>query len=136
MLSIYNRIWVDAIVYQKKKQKKESGWQLLTIISISILQGLNLLVILYILRWVTQHKMPIMLPMRIFHASAYNSFCSIMLIFFLPFVLLNYLLIFYNERYQKLISVYPNKNGKLYRNYFLVSVGIIVIPLVFKMLFL
>jgi hypothetical protein len=136
MLSLYYRIWVDAITYQKKKQKKEDGWELLTIISISILQGLNLLAILFVFRWLTHRQMPIMLPMRIFHMSAFNGFCSVVLIFFLPFILLNYLLIFYNQRYQKLLSIYPNKNGKLYRNYLIVTVGVIVVPMVFKILFL
>jgi hypothetical protein len=127
---------VDAIIYEKAKKKKDSGWQLFTIIGISFLQGLNLLAILFIFRWLTHGEMPILLPMRIFNMAAFNSFCAIALIFLLPFAILNYLLIFYNRRYQKLINIYPDKGGKLYRNYFIVSVGIIVVPVVFKILFL
>lgn len=135
MLTIYDRIWADAIAHERNKKRKESAWKLFTLISISMLQGLNLLALLFIFRWLTHGKMPILLPVHIFNKAALNSFCSIFLVFFIPFVILNYLLIFYNNRYELLLKQYSG-NGKLYRNYFIFSVGIIAVPVVLKFIFL
>jgi len=137
MLSLYYRIWMDAIVYTKSKKDKDgAGWQAPLMIIISVLGGLNLLVLLFILHWLTGGKMPVMLPVSIFTVYAYNSFVSIVCTFFLPFLIINYLLIFYENRYQKLIKTYGDKGGKLYRNYFIASAGLVVIPIVIKFVLL
>ena len=49
--------------------------------------------------------------------------------FVVPVVLINYLLIFRNDRYQKLIKRYPYRNGKLFLAYFLCSLGVPVVLL-------
>lgn len=135
MLSLYYRIWADAITSEKKKRAKDSEWKLFTMIIISLMQGLNLLALLFIFRWLSHGEMPILLPVHIFNMTAINGFCAIFLVFFLPFVLLNYLLILYDNRFQQLITRYPGTKGKLFRNYCLISIGIIVVPIVFKTIF-
>jgi hypothetical protein len=47
----------------------------------------------------------------------------------LPFLTLNYFLIFYKEKYNQLVSKYKYHNGKLFVAYFLSSIGIL--PLYF-----
>jgi len=136
MLSIYYKIWADAILFEKSKRGKDVNWKTITIIAVSLLQGLNLFVLLFILRWLTHKQLPILLPVSIFNMSALNSACAIILIFFAPFVILNYLLIYYNNKYLEIIRRYPDRKGKLYRNYFLWSLGVIVIPVVFKLVFI
>ncbi len=135
MLRAYYRLWVDAIIYEQRKNKNGSNWKLMLLCAMSALQGLNLLVLLFIFRALSHQMMPILLPVKIFNVTPINQFSAIILTFFLPFVILNYLLIFTNNRYQALISVFPNKNGKTYRNYFIVSAGLIVIPLLIKFIF-
>lgn len=136
MLNLYYRIWADAILFEKLKRGKDINWKTITLIAISLLQGLNLLVLLFLLRWLSHGRMPILLPMGIFNMSILNSACAIVLIFFVPFVILNYLLVYYNNKYLEIINKYPYRNGKLYRNYFLWSLGIIIIPIVFKLVFI
>lgn len=136
MLSMYYKIWVDAITLEKSKRGKDINWKTITLISISVLQGLNLLVLLYLLRLLSHHKMPVLLPVNIFNMYLLNGFVSIILTFFIPFVILNYLLIFYNNRYMALLKSYNDSNGKLYRAYFLWSIGIIVIPILFNLIFI
>lgn len=133
---MYYKIWVDVIVFEKSKRGKDINWKTISLISVSILQGLNLLVLLYLVRRLTHHKMPVLLPISIFNMYLLNDFVSIILTFFVPFVILNYLLIFYNERYVELLKRYPDHKGKLYRTYFLWSVGIIVIPILFNLVFI
>lgn len=134
MLSIYYKIWVDAIT-QEKAKKREDGkyWKAFTIIPMSLVQGVNLLTLLFIFRFFTD--IPILFTLDLTRDKAINGFIAGLLVFFIPFVLLNYLLIFYNNRYNKLMNLYPSRNNKLYRNYVLISLGIIVIPFVFKLFF-
>lgn len=134
MLSIYYKIWVDAIT-QERAKKGEDGkyWKSFTIIPISLIQGVNLLTLLFFLRFFTD--IPILFTLDLTRDIAINAFMAGLLVFFIPFVLLNYLLIFYNNRYNKLMNLYPAKDSKLYRNYVLISLGIIVIPFVLKLIF-
>ncbi|MFS2189073.1 hypothetical protein ACCC92_20520 [Mucilaginibacter sp. Mucisp84] len=134
MLSIYYKIWVDAIT-QERAKKGEDGkyWKAFTIIPISLIQGVNLLTLLFFLRFFTD--IPILFTLDLTRDKAINAFIAGLLVFFIPFVLLNYLLIFYNNRYNKLMNLYPAKDSKLYRNYVLISLGIIVIPFVLKPIF-
>ena len=135
MLSIYYRIWVDAIVAEKAKKGDERSWKAFTIIPMSILQGINLLTFLFLVRIITHGQVPIVLSLNIFRERALNTFLAGALTFFIPFVIINYLLVFYNQRYKLLIKAYNNSEGKLYRNYFLITIGVIVIPLLLKLIF-
>jgi TRAP-type mannitol/chloroaromatic compound transport system permease small subunit len=135
MLGMYYKIWVDAIAAEKAKKGEEGSWKAFTIIPMSILQGINLLTFLFLLRIITHGAVPIVLSLNIFRERALNTFVAGALTFFIPFVIINYLLVFYNERYKLLMKEYSNNEGKLYRNYFLISVGIIIIPLLLKLIF-
>jgi hypothetical protein len=135
MLNTYYKIWVDAIVLERSKKGEQGSWKAFTIIPISILQGINLLTLIFLIRILTHKGIPVVLSLNIFRERAINTFFGGALIFFIPFLILNYLLVFYNQRYESLVKIYRDSNGKLYRNYFLWSVGIIVIPLVIKLIF-
>lgn len=135
MLSMYYKIWADAIVFQQVKQGRQGNWKLFTIISMSVLQGVNLLSLLLLIRWLSHKKYPVLFPMHTFNLAGLNTFLSIALTYFVPFIILNYLLIFYNNRYTELLKVYGDKKGKLYGIYALVSIGIIAVPLIFKIIF-
>jgi hypothetical protein len=135
MLSIYYKIWVDAIVSEKNKKGDEGNWKAFTIIPMSILQGINLLTFLFLLRIITHGGVPIVLSLNIFRERALNTFLAGTFTFFIPFVIINYLLVFYNQRYQLLMKTYSGSAGKLYRNYFLITVGVIAIPLLLKLIF-
>jgi len=126
MLSIYYKIWVDAITQERAKKGTDGNWKAFTIIPISLIQGVNLLTLLFILRFFTD--IPILFTLDLTRDKAINAFIAGLLVFFIPFVILNYLLIFNNDRYNKLMSLYPGRGSKLYRNYVLISLGIIVDP--------
>ena len=75
------------------------------------------------------------MPVGIFSARPLNGFISVIITFFIPFVLLNYLLIFNKDRYKKLIEKYGPGDGKLYKKYALLTIGIAIIPVVIKVMF-
>lgn len=133
MLSIYYKIWVDAITQERAKKGTDGNWKAFTIIPISLIQGVNLLTVLFILRFFTD--IPILFTIDLTRDKAINAFIAGLLVFFIPFVILNYLLIFSNDRYNKLMNLYPSRGNKIYRNYVLISLGIIVIPFVLKLIF-
>lgn len=135
MLSTYYKIWVDAIVQERAKKGDQGNWKAFTIIPMSLLQGINLLTLLFVVRIITHRGIPIVLSLNIFRERALNTFFAGIFTFFIPFLILNYLLVFYNERYQQLTKTYAASNGKLYRKYFFITVGVIVIPLALKLIF-
>lgn len=135
MLNTYYRIWVDAITQERSKKGDNGSWKAFTIIPISLLMGVNLLTLIFILRLLTHGSVPIVVPLDIFRYRAVNTFIAGAFTFFIPFLVLNYLLVFYNERYQKLQNLYRSNEGKSYRNYFFISVGVIVVPLLLKIIF-
>ena len=135
MLSTYYKIWVDAIASEKGKKGEQGNWKAFTLIPMSLLQGINLLTLIFVIRILTHKGIPVVLSFGFFRERALNTFFAGALTFFIPFVILNYLLVFYNHRYKNLMKTYNDSKGKLYRNYFLITIGVIVVPLLLKLIF-
>lgn len=133
MTNIYYQIWADAIRATKKKDAEQ--WKVATLVPMSILHGVNLLAVLFVLRAILGRQWPLFVPVKIFADVILNDAVSIILTFILPFLIFNYLLIFSNNRYDRIMRFYKGKNGRLYKLYILVSLGIIVIPFAFKLIF-
>lgn len=135
MARLYYRIWVDAIISQKKKRAERTSWKLYTLVPMSALQGINLFTVFYWLRIIFSQHLLLMMPVDVFNARPLDGFISVIITFFIPFVLLNYLLILNNDRYKKLIERYSSEGGKLYSKYALLSIGLAIIPIVVKVMF-
>ena len=135
MASLYYRIWVDAIASQKEKRAENNSWKLYTLVTVSTLQGINLFTVFYWLRIIFSRHLLLTMPVGIFSARPLNGFISVIITFFIPFLLLNYLLIFNKDRYKKLIEKYGVGDGKLYKTYALLTIGIAIIPAVIKVMF-
>ena len=135
-MSLYYRIWVDAIVAQKEKKSSAAGWKLSTIVQMSALQGVNLFTFLLWMKVLINHNLLLFFPVNIFNERSLNGFISVLITLFIPFVILNYLLIFTNNRYEMLIMKYDNQGGKLFKKYALISLGILFVPLIIDKLFL
>jgi hypothetical protein len=135
MLRLYYKIWADVIAYHKERKGNEISWKPFAIVAVSTLQGINLLALLLLLHSLSGGRYLILFPLHIFNMVGLNTLCSVLLTFFAPFIIINYLLLFYNDRYQEVLKPYHYSKGKLYRNYALISIGIIVIPLLLKVVF-
>ena len=133
MTNIYYEIWADAIRTTKRKDSEQ--WKMATLVPMSILHGVNLLAILFVLRGILGRQWPLFVPVKIFGDVILNDAVSIILTFIVPFLIFNYLLIFSNNRYYRIMRFYKGKNGRLYKLYILLSLGIIVIPFAFKLIF-
>ncbi len=129
MTNLYYEIWVDAIVYEKTRNGDKRNWKIYTLVPISILQGINLLTILFWLVFLTIKFDPF-LHFNIFPGKIINSFMSGFITLFLPFLILNYLLIFRKNKYDTLLIRYDYKKGKYYIIYFITSIGIFLLPII------
>jgi len=70
-----------------------------------------------------------------FLPSRLNNILNHIVLFILPCLALNYLLILRNNRYEKLLSKYPYYKGKLFLWYFLISMGLPIVLLWIGILF-
>ncbi len=129
MKNLYYKIWVDAIVYEKTKHGHLRNWKPYTLIPISVLQGFNLLTVFF---WLSTFnlKIDIFFDFNIFPGKMIDGFLSGFLTLFLPFILLNYLLIFRGKKYDTLIEKYDYRKGKLYLIYFLTTIGLFILPII------
>lgn len=125
MRNIYYSIWVDAIVNIEKNPKHKKDWKFFSMVYMTLLNALNLGVILMLLAYIFNLKV-IWVRFTILPGSMLNSFASFVIQFALPFVLLNYVLIFYKNRYKELIQKYSDKKGKLFAAYLLSSIGLFI----------
>jgi len=125
MKNIYYLIWVDGIVNSKDYKRKDPAWKFTLFIIITTCNALNLWAILLWLKLFEIFSFLIKIDM--FPGTLLNGAAGFIVQFASPFILLNYFLIFYNDRYEKLIKKYSHKNGKLAMIYTMCSVSFGVI---------
>jgi len=135
MLRWYYKIWTDAIVATRAKRTEAASWKVYTLVPMSALMGINLFTLFLWMKTLVNHNLPLALPANIFDFRLINGFIAIVMTFFITFVILNYLLIFNNDRFEQLVKKYPPKNGRLYQRYTLVSICILVIPVIISLMF-
>ena len=134
-MNLYYKIWVDAIFSIRKNRIEAGNWKLYTIIPISLLMGINLFTLFYWMKVIVNKNLPLFFGVDIFNAKPLNGYISVIITFFVPFVILNYLLIFNNSRYDNLTKRYEANNGKLYKKYILYSIGLMIIPIIIQKMF-
>lgn len=130
--NLYYRIWINAInAATKKNDENQKDWKIILIIIFSIAQGMNLLTVFF---WLNTFniKCDIFLDFDIFPGDMLDGFLSGFITLFLPFILLNYCLIFRKRRYQKYREIYSetNTNGRAFMLYFIISALIFILPII------
>ena len=125
-MSIYYRIWADAIGFEKAKHGHLRNWKPYAILGITFCQGLNFATILLLIgTWI---KSSFFLTIDIFPGRMLDGAVSGILTLFVPFLIINYFLIFNKQKYKVIIKQYPFRNGKLYIVYFAVSIVLFFMP--------
>jgi hypothetical protein len=121
MLGLYYRIWTDSIKKAQLRPGDNNNWQAMCNGYMSFAMAFNFIVITTVLeKFYFGHSFyKINLPLVEGHIE---SLFNYMVLYFLPCLFLNYLLIFRNKRYENLIIKYPYYEGKLFLAYFLISV--------------
>ena len=119
-MKIYYKIWVDCITRMKSVESNKSNWKFKGIVFMSLAMTLNLVLIMVVLQRevLGYYFYELNLP---FLTGLMNYIFTILLLYLLPCVLINYLLIFRNNNYEKLLKMYKYHNGKLCLTYYIVS---------------
>ena len=136
MKNIYYLIWVDAMIWARSKNNAKMPWKFYTMMTILYAQGCNLATILLLFATLGV-KSSFFCIINFFPGQRLDGMLAGFITLGLPFLILNYFLIFHKKRYFELIKKYGNsyKNGKLYISYVLISPLLFIIPVIIGMLF-
>ncbi|KAF5031654.1 hypothetical protein DSECCO2_625500 [anaerobic digester metagenome] len=130
MKNLYLTLWVDAIVNAKSYKMKTPGWKSRTLWLLTTSNVLNVMLVLLWLDFFQLYKHNFFFN---FHADSFAvGLLEIFLNIFAPIGIINYFLIFYKERYKRLIATHRHYNGKFALYYTLISIFLIVITVIFK----
>jgi len=133
MKNIYYLLWGDAIINSKSYKSKDPFWKSNLLWLITTFNGFNFLLIKMWLEYLNLYHF------NFFFNFAGNSFIlgllEAFLNFFLPVGFINYLTIFYKDRYKKMIVKYPHYNGKLVLSYIFASVILLFGTIIFIRLY-
>jgi len=127
-MGLYYRIWVDFIIRLRSREANKNNWQLTSILAMSIAMAFNFILLMAILQ--RQVFGYYFYEINISFLSGHENYILTMLILYvLPCVFINYLLIFRGKRFEKLLKKYPYHNGKLFVTYFSISLFLPIILL-------
>lgn len=134
-MNIYYKIWVDCIVKARSIPANKNNWKRFTMIFMSMAMAINFAMIMAILQRNILGFSFYDFRVDIFPGTKLDAFISFFILFLLPMLLINYLLIFRNNRYEILLEKYKSHNGKLFFIYFFASLAIPLLVLIISQLF-
>lgn len=111
----------------KSLPKNRNDWKAYTLIFMSMSMALNLVFVLFILAEIKITDKIFIIPIDIFPGTKIAAFVSFFISYLLPFLLINYYLIFYKEKYKAILLKYKYRNGKLFLSYFFGSIGVMIL---------
>ena len=123
-MGLYYRIWVDLIT--RAQDVNKNNWQSKSMLTMSIAMTFNFVLFMLILQREVLGYFFYELNIPSF-TSFENYIFTMLILYILPCVILNYILIFHGKRYEKLLNKYPYYNGKLFLAYFVTS---LLLPIV------
>jgi len=121
MKNIYYMIWVDGLIRLKSIPANRTTWKLYGVIFISMAMALNLVVIMAIIQRNIIGFELYNLDLNFIPAGKINSIIKFFILFFAPPLIINFLFIFRNKRYEKLFKKYKSYDGKLCASYMIIS---------------
>ena len=127
-MDIYYKIWVDCMVRIRSQEKNKHNWQEKSIIVMTIAMTFNFILFMTILERNILGCSFYEINLSSL-SDSYNNILTILILFVLPCVIINGLLIFRKSRYKMLIKKYPYHNGKLITAYWLISLFLPVVLL-------
>lgn len=134
-MNTYYKIWVDAIVKIKSNPLRKEDWKWMIQSIVATLMSLNLMLIQFFLSDLGLIKTVFVLDINWLPIGKLNNIISFFIAYLIPLLLLNYFLIFHNDKYKKLIEIYPHKNGKWFATYLFCSTGFFILYFLIAFLF-
>lgn len=122
-MNIYYLIWSNAIIRFKKANPARKDWKRALFVMVTIMFGLDFWIILLWLKFfkIFELKLP---DINLFPGEMLDGFLGFISIFCLPFALINYFLIFHNNRYERIIEKYKNNTGNYAFIHSMITLGL------------
>lgn len=119
-MSLYYQIWMDCIRRLQTQERNKNNWKLKSMIIMSVAMTSNFLLFMSIFERNIIHLYFYKIDVP-FLSHYDNNVFNVIILFALPCVIVNYLLIFRANRYERLLNKYRYYNGKLILAYFTAS---------------
>lgn len=133
MRNWYYQIWVDCIIQGKSSHKE---WKFTSMILMSLAMGVNLVVIDGIVQRHILGTNIYRLDIDVFPGKGLDAFLSFFILFMLPPIILNYILIFRKNRYEGFIKKHKTYKGKLFLSYVVLSLSLPLVIILIAKIFL
>ena len=111
MVNPYYAIWADAISSMKKHHPNDRDWKIKLLAYMSWMHALNSWIIFIWLKFFGIFRIGL-IELHVFPGTLLNDFFAFALQFALPFLILNYFLIFYKNRYNIILRNRKTSNTK------------------------
>ena len=125
MRNIYYIIWSDSILSFKKHHPNREDWKITLLVYNTWIHALNWWIVFIWLKFFDIVHIPL-IEINILPGTILDNVLAFIIEFALPFGLLNYFLIFHNDRYKTIIEKYPKPK----RYAFLYSATIAILALI------
>jgi hypothetical protein len=122
MRKFFYLLWVDFITSIRLNHPEKKDWKFSLFLLMTTCNALNVYTICLLLKYFG--IIPRLVEIDLFPGTIINNAVGFFIQFGTPFILLNYFLIFYKEKYITLIKKFPDKKGKLALTYVLCSAWI------------
>ncbi len=120
-MNLYYKIWVDAIVKMRSLPANKGLWKFYSITFISTAMAVNLALIIALIQRHILRFTFYQIKIDIFPGTKIDALISFFILYFSIPLVINYFLIFKNNRYELLIEKYKSYNGKLCAAYLVIS---------------
>lgn len=134
--NLYYELWVDIITKMRSRPENRNTWKIYSIIFMNMAMALNLAFVIAIFQRNILGFSFYDFKVDIFKGQNFDAFVSFFVLFLLPNLILNYFLIFRNNRYEILTKKYKYHEGTLFNRYFIATLSIpILLILIGKLIF-
>lgn len=131
MKNPYYEIWSDAIQSGRKHNPDDKHWKINIFGMLTFIDSILLWTITIWTKYFNILEWPL-IHIRFFPGTVLNHFFSYLISYAWPFVILNYFLIFYRDRYKKILDKYPSRKGKVVMAYVL---SVLVVGLITALIY-
>ena len=107
MKNLYYMIWADAVFSFKKYHPKRKDWKSAIFLQMTWIHAMNLWILILWLKFFNVLTIPL-IKINVFPGNLLDDFFSFTIEFALPIGILNYFLIFYHNKYEKITQKYKD----------------------------
>ncbi|AWK06335.1 hypothetical protein HYN56_19735 [Flavobacterium crocinum] len=119
MIKIYDQLCVDVIT--KSKESNNGKWKFQTMMFLSAFLSVLFMAIIITLKKILPEGLNYSIYSENYVLKRFEINIEALLLYFLPPLIINYFILLFNKRYEKILLVYKPKNGKYMLRFMVIS---------------